>query len=80
MIRWNVANKISLADYSPYLQAFTMDKHLGDHWRLHINIFNLLWCDVLSLGKLENVLFAVNQLQVSLVRPLADVPGVYPTI
>lgn len=47
----------------PYLQTLSMHKHLG-HWSTApVDIFNLLWCDVFPLSKLEDVLLAVNNLQ-----------------
>lgn len=35
---------------STYLQAFSMDKHLGQGFAPHVDIFNLFWCYVLALG------------------------------
>jgi len=39
-----------------------MNPNLQDKWRLHEDVFDLLWSDVLSLGKLEDVLGTVDDL------------------
>lgn len=40
-----------------------MHKHLGHRFTAHIHILNLLWCYVLPLSQLEDVLLPVNNLQ-----------------
>lgn len=45
-----------------------MHKHLQHRNTTHVDIFNLLWSDVLSLGQFEDVLLPVNDAQCPILR------------
>ena len=48
--------------HSAASERIAIDKSLGDPWRKYVDTFNLLWGDVFSLGKLEDILGSVDNL------------------
>ena len=46
--------------YEEVLKGFSVDKDLGDQCTLDIDVFKFLWCNVLSLVKLEDVLCSID--------------------
>jgi hypothetical protein len=51
--------------------------HIG---RLSYLGFDFVWNDILSLGKLEDVLLAINNFQATSLSELANISSVHPTI
>jgi len=50
------------------LEAFTVNKNLCYILAVDIHILDLLWSNVFALGKLENMLLAINNLQCSILN------------
>ena len=62
------------------MKGVSVDEDLRDQGSLHVDVLQLLWCNVLSLGELEDVLGAVDDLYVSVWEEAGNVARVYPAI
>lgn len=57
-----------------HLQTLAVHENLLHKLRLNVNVLNLLGYNIFALAQLENVLLAINNLESSIWKPLADVP------
>ena len=62
------------------LMRITVHKGLSDKFVVDVDVLNLFWRDVLTLGQLEDVLLAIDNFQTSLRVPHTNIARMDPTI
>jgi hypothetical protein len=62
------------------LQRVAIKEALSDIWTSEVNVLDFFWGDVLSLTKLVNILFSINDFQGAIRQNYSDVPTVVPAV
>lgn len=66
--------------YEPTLKRVTVNKDLGRVGRLNVNVLELLWRNIFTLRKLENVFRTINNLDGTVGQDHADITRCEPSV